>query len=104
MSLNDDEIITTKATSRRSFLSRVGTVALGSAAVIIGSSSAQGSSTADGDTGRPPDNKAGKNPDHDKRESGDTKKKSKDSDQGRAPDNKAGKNSDHDKRERGDPK
>ena len=104
MSLSDDEIITTKVTNRRSFLARLGTVILGGAAVILGAGSAQGLETADSDTGRPPDNKAGKNPDHDKREPGDTKKKTKDSDQGRAPDNKAVKNSDHDKRERGDPK
>jgi hypothetical protein len=104
MSLNDDEIITTKVTGRRSFLSRVGTVILGSAAVILGSQTARGTNAFDSDTGRPPDNKAGKNPDHDKREPGDTKKKTKDSDQGRAPDNKASKGSDHDKREPGDPK
>jgi len=103
MSLKDDEIITTKITSRRSFLSRVGAVVLGGAAVVLGSESSR-AETLDSDTGRPPDNKAGKNPDHDKREPGDTKKKTKDSDQGRAPDNKAGKNSDHDKREPGDPK
>jgi hypothetical protein len=97
VSLRDEDIVTAKVSSRRSFLSRVGTVVLGSAAVILGSGSAPG---------REIDNKAGKNPDHDKREPGDPKKKekTKDSDQGRAADNKAGKNPDSDKRERGDPK
>jgi hypothetical protein len=106
VSLRDEDIVTTKLSSRRSFLSRVGTVVLGSAAVILGSGSAPAREIGDTDTGRPPDNKAGKNPDHDKREPGDPKKKekTKDSDQGRAADNKAGKNPDSDKRERGDPK
>ena len=105
MSLNDDEIVTTRVNSRRSFLSRVGAVVLGAAAVVLGSP-APSSAARDTDQGRPPDNKAKSNSDHDKREPGDPKggKKSHDSDQGRPPDNKAKSNSDHDKRERGDPK
>lgn len=103
MSLKDEEIITTKATTRRSFLSRVGAVVLGGAAVVLGTESSR-AEVLDNDTGRPPDNKGVQHPDHDKREPGDSKKKTKDSDQGRAPDNKASKGSDHDKREPGDPK
>ena len=40
MPLKDDDIVTTRTTSRRSFLAQAGSVLLGSAAIVAGSSPA----------------------------------------------------------------
>ncbi|MBZ5531632.1 MAG: hypothetical protein LAO20_09390 [Acidobacteriia bacterium] len=111
MTLRDDDIITERAVTRRSFISRVGAAVVGAASLVIGSEAASALALKDSDTGRPPDNKGKSGSDHDKREPGDAKgskekppKKSHDSDTGRPPDNKAKSGSDHDKREPGDSK